>query len=204
MMTKNRSSKKAMLKYALFFPLFVTVISFMIACKKDFKNEAVEKQVDVVPEFQGGASAMFKFLSANIKYPEEARKNEVEGVAFVGFVIEKDGSLSNVAIKEPSKPKSVDTISQVDPVSFKVNIKIVTNEGTDILDKEAIRVVQSMPKWTPGMKNGQAVRTEFTLPVSFKLETMQPNLKVSEADTIIEVDPTTFKEISRVVVKKNK
>jgi BlaR1 peptidase M56/Gram-negative bacterial TonB protein C-terminal len=203
MMSKNRSSKKAILKYALFIPIFITIGSFIVACSKDGKNDSIETQVDVMPEFVGGQQAMIKYLTDNIKYPEDAKKNSTEGTTYLGFVVEKDGSISNIKVKETALPPSIDTIQQVDPTTYAVKTKIVKNEGSDILDKEAIRVVQAMPKWAVGKKNGQAVRTEFVLPVKFELEKekFSPtiNVKSGGVDTIIQIDPVTLKQTVKVV-----
>jgi BlaR1 peptidase M56/Gram-negative bacterial TonB protein C-terminal len=207
MMSKNRSSKKAMLKYTLFIPVFITIGSFIVACSKDVKNDSIETQVDVMPEFVGGQQAMIKYLTDNIKYPEDAKKGYREGTTYLGFVVEKDGSISNIKVKNTALPPSVDTIQQVDPTTYDVKTKIITNEGSDILDREAIRVVQAMPKWAVGKKNGQAVRTEFVLPVKFELENIniddKMKLIVSRIlDTIQVYDPTTGKT-SLKIVKSN-
>ena len=86
---------------------------------------------------------MLGFISRNIHYPEEAKKDGIQGRVFIGFVIEEDGSVSNVR-----------------------NLRGVDSE----LDAEAMRVVESMPKWKPGMQRGQAVRVSYILPIVFKLQ----------------------------------
>ncbi len=109
------------------------------------RNASDEKIFDVVeqpPSFPGGQAALMSYLSKNVKYPEEALKNNVQGRVIVGFIVEKDGSVSNAKII-----RSVDSA----------------------LDKEAIRIVMSMPKWTPGRQNGRNVRTKYNVPVNFKL-----------------------------------
>ena len=98
--------------------------------------------VDEPAEFPGGMTALTNWLRQNIRYPEDAEMDEAEGRSLVRFVIEKDGSVSEVQIIRPNDPA---------------------------LDAEAIRVVQSMPKWEPGKQNGQPVRIYYTLPVAFKL-----------------------------------
>lgn len=107
------------------------------------KEEEIFVAVEQQAEFPGGQAAMMKWLSNNIRYPEAAQQNEVQGRVIVKFVVEKDGSIGNVTIA-----KGVDKD----------------------LDKEAIRVVKRMPKWQPGKNNGVAVRSYFTLPVTFKLQ----------------------------------
>jgi BlaR1 peptidase M56/Gram-negative bacterial TonB protein C-terminal len=203
MMSKNRSSKKAMLKYALFLPIFITIGSFIVACSKDAKNDSIETQVDVMPEFVGGQQAMIKYLTDNIKYPEDAKKNFTQGTTYLEFVVEKDGSISNIGVKSSALPPSVDTVQTVNPTTYEVQTKIIMNVGNDILDKEAIRVVQAMPKWAVGKKNGQAVRTEFVLPVKFELEKEKANptinVKSGAVDTIIQIDPVTLKQTVKIV-----
>ena len=103
--------------------------------------EAVEQQAS----FPGGQSALMKWLSSNLRYPELAQQNNVQGKVIVKFTVEKDGSITN-----PTVVRGVDKE----------------------LDKEAIRVVRKMPKWSPGKNNGAAVRSYFTLPVTFKLQNM--------------------------------
>lgn len=99
--------------------------------------------VEENPEYQGGAEAMYKYLGENIKYPQLARENNIEGKVFVQFVVEKDGSITNV--------------------------KVMRDIGGGC-GQEAVRVVKSMPKWKPGKQRGKAVRAQFNLPVSFKLQ----------------------------------
>ena len=109
------------------------------------KGDDDEKTFEIVekmPEFPGGDKALLEFLSKNIKYPVEAQKKGLQGRVVVGFVVEKDGSLSDVK-----------TAKSVDP----------------LLDEEAMRVVKSMPKWLPGKQNGKSVRVKFNVPILFKL-----------------------------------
>ena len=99
--------------------------------------------VEHMPEFTGGGMpALMEYLSKNIKYPEAAMKKGIQGRGIVQFVVEKDGSITNVKI-----------LRGVDPE----------------LDKEAVRVVSAMPKWRPGTQRGEAVRVRFTVPVMFRL-----------------------------------
>jgi protein TonB len=109
--------------------------------------EEEEEEIFVVvenqPEFPGGEAAMMKFLSENIKYPVIAQENGIQGRVICNFVVERDGSITDVQV-----------VRGVDPS----------------LDKEAVRVIQSMPKWKPGMQRGKPVRVRFTLPVVFRLQ----------------------------------
>ena len=106
-------------------------------------KESVYDQVEVKPEFPGGMSALVKYLQENIKYPSAALAEKAQGKAFVRFVVEKDGSITNT--------------------------EIIKSTGNIYLDKEALRVASNMPKWKPGMQQGKPVRVFFMLPVSFKL-----------------------------------
>ena len=114
--------------------------------KQEVKQEVTQKIFDVVeqqPSFPGGQSALLSWLSSNIHYPPVAEENGIQGRVVVSFVVEPDGSISNVQV-----------VRGVDPS----------------LDKEAVRVTKAMPKWVPGKQNGQAVRVKYNLPVTFKLQ----------------------------------
>ena len=103
-------------------------------------KQNVYDMVEQMPEFPGGMPAMIDFLQANLKYPEDAIKQNVGGRVLVMFVVEPDGSLSNVGVARKVFPS---------------------------LDAEAIRVVKTMPKWKPGKEKGKPVRVNFTLPIVF-------------------------------------
>ena len=107
------------------------------------EDNKVFEAVEQPPAFPGGEAALMKWLSSNIRYPESAQQNGTQGRVIIRFVVEKDGSISDVKVA-----KGVDKE----------------------LDNEAVRVVKRMPKWQPGKNNGQAVRTAFNLPVTFKLQ----------------------------------
>jgi protein TonB len=99
--------------------------------------------VEKMPSFPGGDAALFKFLNENVKYPVIAQENGVQGRVICQFVVNRDGSIVDVEVV-----RSVDAS----------------------LDKEAIRVIKSMPKWSPGQQRGKPVRVKYTLPVNFKLQ----------------------------------
>lgn len=110
------------------------------------KPEVASKVFDVVeemPSFPGGQGALMSYLASNIKYPVVAQENGVQGRVIVSFVVERDGSISDVRVAR-----------SVDPS----------------LDREAQRVVKSMPRWKPGKQNGSAVRVKYTVPVVFRLQ----------------------------------
>ena len=117
-----------------------------VEVKEEVKQEVIQKIHEVVeqqPQFPGGQAALFSWLSQNIHYPPVAEENGIYGRVVVSFVVETDGSISNVQV-----------VRGVDPS----------------LDKEALRVTKAMPKWQPGKQNGQAVRVKYNLPVTFKLQ----------------------------------
>lgn len=117
----------------------------VIKIKESEQNDEEQKKVfDVVesmPSFPGGLSALMSYLSRNIKYPEDAVNAEIMGRVLVQFVVEKDGSIANVCVNQMVSPS---------------------------LDREAARVVMSMPKWVPGRQNGDFVRVKYTIPITFK------------------------------------
>lgn len=111
------------------------------------EEEIVEQEVftivETMPSFPGGQEKLMQYLASNIKYPQIARESNVQGRVYLSFVIEPDGSVSNV--------------------------KVLRGIGAGC-DEEAMRVVKSMPKWSPGKQRGKAVRVSYTVPVNFKLQ----------------------------------
>ena len=142
MMNKKRTRMTGYLKYALFAPLAAALLLVSnISCTSNSKEEVLQV-CDQMPEYPGGMGECMKFLSKNIQYPVEAMKNDVQGRVIIQFVVKKDGSISDTKV-----------VKSVDP----------------LLDKEALRVINAMPKWKPGMHEGKAVNVTYTIPVSFKL-----------------------------------
>lgn len=135
-----KTRKNVSLKVALM--MLVLLFSFMTSTAQTKKNNMVFDVVEVMPQYPGGQIAMMKYIMENMKYPKQAMKEGIQGRVAVSFIVEKDGSISDV------KP-----ILSVHP----------------LLNKEAVRVVKSMPKWTPGKQNGKPVRVRYNLPVMFKL-----------------------------------
>jgi protein TonB len=99
-------------------------------------------EMDVIPEPEGGMEGLYAFLRANLKYPRVPLEAGIQGQVFVEFVIEKDGSISNV--------------------------KVISSVYPD-LDNEAVRVVKIMPKWKPGKQQGKAVRCMYNIPIRFAI-----------------------------------
>ena len=134
----------------LFLLLLIGMVIPSLFCAQDRQNgnavqgkdaEYAFEQLEVKPEYPNGNEGLGKYLSENIKYPKKALKNGVSGKVFVQFVIDKTGKVTNVvAVRGVEKS----------------------------LDKEAVRVIKSMPKWKPGMKDGQPVKVKYTIPINFK------------------------------------
>jgi len=106
------------------------------------KNQQVFDVVEQMPEYPGGMQALFEYLGQNLKYPGDAKEQKVEGRVIAIFVVETDGSISNVEVVRPVFPS---------------------------LDAEAVRVLSGMPKWKPGMQSGKVVRVKYTVPINFSL-----------------------------------
>lgn len=170
MMTKSRSKRCARIKFILVFPAILLLIASTSSVSAIYLTKEVEKAtpnqtvseqnqtlnlspipgkedsifkvVEKMPLFNGGKEELYSYLGKNIKYPEEAKQKGIEGTVFVTFVVEKDGSVTNV--------------------------KILRGIGAGC-DEEAYRVVQTMPRWTPGYQDGKPVRVSFNLPIKYKL-----------------------------------
>ena len=166
MITQSKKAKGVVIKALLTLPLFALLL--FANCKSNENNTPKEEKIAATetenassavattsqgedevymsveknPEFPGGVNAMMDYLRGNLKYPESAKKNKQEGRVFIGFIVEKDGSVSNVKV-----------------------LRGVCEE----LDSEAVRVVKSMPTWIAGRDKGKPVRVQYTLPIVFKL-----------------------------------
>lgn len=123
-------------------PMTISASTAVNANTTNQKSHKVYEMVEEMPMFPGGQKEMMTFLSKTTKYPAKAVKKKIQGRCLVQFIVEKDGSISNVRV-----------MSKVHP----------------LLDAEAIRVVKSMPRWMPGRLKGKPVRVKFNLPVTFCL-----------------------------------
>ena len=177
MMNKTRSSTLKLAKYLLMLPMFFVLIAANSAYAgvndqtyqapppppppppvKIAETDEVVVVVEEMPEYPGGVDAMMRFLGETIRYPFEAMTNGIQGRVICNFVIEKDGSVSDVQI-----------VRGIDPH----------------LDDEAIRVIEAMPKWKPGMQKEEIVRTRFTLPIVFRLTgDVDDNQKTSDNSSV--------------------
>lgn len=121
------------------------VIAAPIAAPKEEEDDGtvIFQVVEQMPEFPGGPAALMKYLSSNVRYPVAALENNIQGRVIVQFTVRRDGSIADVQVVRPVNPA---------------------------LDREAIRLISSMPKWKAGMQRGKAVHCKFTVPVTFKLQ----------------------------------
>lgn len=121
----------------------ITAVMQVSTAKEEEEDTPVFFIVEEMPEFPGGQLALRTFIAQSVKYPVIAQENGIQGKVFVNFVVAKDGSITNAKI-----------FRGVDPS----------------LDKEALRVVNSLPKWKPGKQGGKAVRVSYTVPINFVLQ----------------------------------
>ena len=139
--------------------------------KKASNSEPHEKVifqvVEEMPQFPGGMGEAMKFLAKNMKYPVAAQQAKIEGRVIVQFVVEKDGSVSDVKVMRGVSPE---------------------------LDAEAIRVVSMMPKWIPGKQRGKAVAVKYTMPIMFRLQTPASEKEKNSSPIVMEVEEGASKE----------
>ena len=148
---------------------------YMIALNKEGTERNKGDVFDVVetmPQFPGGPQELFSFLSKNIRYPKDAMEGNIQGRVIVTFVVGKDGSINDARVVKSVNPS---------------------------LDAEALRVISSMPNWTPGTQSGKAVNVKYTVPITFRLDGGKPKevTQVSGSSTAVEMDASNpkFKEV---------
>jgi len=129
-------------KILLFLLFGIFASSATMAQADSSTTEKIYTSVQVVPSYPGGMENFYKFLAKKVRYPDEARVHGTQGKVIVAFVVEKDGSLSDIHLVKDVK---------------------------DGLGNEAIRVMKLSPKWTPGLQNGKPVRVAYSVPISFGL-----------------------------------
>jgi len=176
MMTKTRSASWSSIKVMMALPVLLAVVFLFAAGKvntlsaqetqqkakqaeqqkatqyeqqkaisqnKPSQEDSVFRVVETMPKYPGGQDAMIQYLVTNIKYPDEAKKQNIKGTVFVKYIVEKDGAITHT--------------------------EIIRGIGGGC-DEEAVRVVSSMPRWSPGKDNGKPVRVEYALPIKFALD----------------------------------
>jgi TonB family protein len=120
----------------------VAVCCLKLEAQEQKKAGEVYQKVDEMPVFPGGEEALMKFISGNVKYPDEAKKDRLAGKVFVSFVIDEKGNVADVKVLRGVHP---------------------------LLDKESMRVISAMPVWQPGKEKGKAVKVQYTIPIQFAL-----------------------------------
>ena len=184
MMNARRTHRMGMLKYAFFVPV---AAGMLLLCNVDAKArmmageistsvaqaDSVYAKPEVMPEYPGGAEALYRELSMNVRYPQLAIENGISGRVVVGFVVEPDGSISDVKVVHDSLTKLATadelTVMAKQP-DEKAEKKVSEEEIHQAMKDEALRVVKGLKdKWKPGTVNGKAVRVRFGLPIAFRL-----------------------------------
>ncbi len=174
MMNRHSTNPWARLRVLLMLPAVALSVIVASACKQDTNSEMNLKTQDApptdvdwvdigeyeigeadtsqvfmvveeMPEFPGGTEALLEYLRSNLQYPERCKENKIQGRVIITFVVNKDGNIVEPAVVKSAGPEGVE------------------------LDVEALRVISSMPAWTPGKQKGEAVRVQYTVPITFRL-----------------------------------
>ena len=144
MMNQKKSNRWMMLKALFVIPVATLAVSVFANTQPQQPDTKTFTVVEEMPKFKGGESAMMEFLMMNMKYPQTAVKAKQQGIAIVGFVVRKDGTIGDV--------------------------QITKSAGHAVLDEEAMRVVKSMPAWEPGKQKGKPVNVKYYVPITFRLK----------------------------------
>lgn len=191
MLYSDKSSRWKLGFYGITGMLALLLVMVVAACSKDKEEEVLKfsavstadperifTAVETNPEFPGGTEALYRYLSENVKYPDVARKANIEGRVFLKFVVRTDGSVNDVMV--------------VKGIGFGC-------------DQEAIRVVKNMPKWEPGKQSKIPVNVEYILPIAFQLEgepalqiqLEEPSSNLSEVKPLFVVDGKEITDSNR-------
>jgi TonB family protein len=138
--------------------ILITFLSLIMTLQVMAQEDPIFFIVEEMPEFPGGENAMKKYIADNVNYPEEAMKNNIEGKVYVTFVVSKEGSVEDAQIARGVSPA---------------------------LDKEALRVINSLPNWTPGKQRGKNVNVKYTVPIQFKLSGESGLDKDAETEEVV-------------------
>jgi len=141
------------LKSILYIFVFVSCLSLGVFGQTD-KSTEIFTLAEVMPEYPGGMSALYSFLSKNLQYPPVCRENGIQGKVFLKFVVDEEGNLES--------------------------FEVIKSSGADLLDQEALRVAHQMARWKPGYMKGKAVKVYYNLPVSFKID--EPAIEFNSAN----------------------
>jgi len=153
------------------YDLYTGLIDYINSIKDLYSGEDL-KDCDVNPSFPGGDTALMSWLSENLKYPAIAQENGIQGRFLVSFIVEKDGSISNIEpedgdVTERLKKYFVEMMTGEPYCSANEKNK---HEGYIALKKEALRIIRIMPNWVPGKLNGKPVQVRYKLPITFRLQ----------------------------------
>lgn len=150
MMKTQKTNNIKVLNYLLIIPIMVIALMGAATLNAQESNTKTVKkadkiydQVDQMPEFKGGMDALMKYMGDNVTYPEKAKEEKIEGKVFVSFVVNEKGKVTQIKIEKGA---------------------------SELLDKEALRVINKMPDWTPGKHEGKNVNVKMHLPINFKLD----------------------------------
>lgn len=152
----------------------------IITTKNASQEEKVFDVVEQMPVYPGGISGLMQYLSENVKYPVAVQENGIQGRVVVSFVVEKNGSISdpkvvmsNADFINATPEEHVigyEQMSDEEKSETKEKYEQIRKSAKESLNAEAIRVVSSMPNWTPGMNAGKPVRVKYNIPISFRLQ----------------------------------
>lgn len=150
------------------------VVTTKKAASAEGENKGAFTVIDEMPQFEGGSSAMMQFLSHNVHYPVVAQESRVEGRVVVSFIVKSDGSVADpTVVYNGTKCVAAETNTasgeKKEAVVDAAEKQKKEAEAKEALAQEALRVVSSMPAWTPGKKDGKPVNVKYNIPISFKL-----------------------------------
>ena len=131
------------IKWFIAVAVLFTAILCQAQTKENKSKDGVYEQVEVMPEYPGGEQALMNDLIGSIKYPDEAKKNGIQGKVFVSFVVDEQGKVTNAKIERGVNPA---------------------------LDAESLRVVNGLKTWIPGKEKGKAVKVAYTIPINYALD----------------------------------
>ena len=150
----------------------VIVVTTKKAQAEEAKENGAFNVVDEMPQFNGGPSAMMQYLSQSVQYPAAARDNSVQGRVVVSFVVKSDGSVADPQVVYNGTKFTPVKSAEGEHKDVKVKSSVTPEEeaeGKEALAQEALRVVSSMPAWTPGKKDGKPVNVKYNIPISFRM-----------------------------------
>jgi hypothetical protein len=185
MMLKPKSKRKAWLKALYIVPVAFVSLAMTAKTVVDYETtptdgtaivqneDPVFEVCEQMPQYPGGEAQLMQFIAQNVKYPAIAAENGVQSRVLVQFIVEKDGSLSHSKVLETSQgtgEAATITVTAIGMTDEQQQAEDARNAGMQALRDEALRVVNAMPKWTPGKQRGQTVRVKYTIPITFCLQ----------------------------------